>query len=308
MMRIQLADIGSTMGTGIGQAVVEDVGIIRYPSGKVFIRYLMEDLLQIIADDMKKNVAQNFDNVIAVVGAEGSGKSNLAWQICHAYDETFDVRKQYVYSAEDFREKLREGAALGSTFWMDEGSNIANNRDWQSVSSKDFIQILEMMRSRGWTLVFCIPSFERLDVYIREHRIRYLIECKPMKFSKDDHEHARGYFELKKKTYRGFQIIGCGRFDPMPEEIKDVYENIKLEAQQKKIEEVTTRDNESPGSKYKKMYEDKTKEADDIMLALYESKTCDKDGLMQLYGIDSEKTFHNRISKARKRRDNHGQD
>lgn len=307
MMRIQLAEVGSTKGTGIGQAVIEDVGIVRYPSGKIFIRYLYSDLLKLLAEDMKRNVDSHYDNVIAVVGAEGSGKSNLAWQICHAYDEYFDVKKQYVYSAEDFREKLREGAALGSTFWMDEGSNIANNRDWQSVSSKDFIQILEMMRSRGWTLVFCIPSFERLDVYIREHRIRYLIECKPMQFGKDDYEKARGYYELKKKAIKGFTTVGYGRFDPMPEDVKEVYEAIKLDAQQKKIEEVTTRD-DSPGSKYKRMYEDKTREADDIMLALYESKTCDKDGLMQLYGIDSEKTFHNRISKARKRRDNHGQD
>lgn len=303
-MRIQLAEIGSEMGTGIGQAVIEDVGVIRYPSGKIFIRYLMTDLLKILAEDMRRNVAANYDNVIAVVGAEGSGKSNLAWQICHAYDEGFDLNKQYVYGAEDFREKLREGGDLGRTFWMDEGSNIANNRDWQSTGSKDFIQILEMMRSRGWTLVFCIPAFERLDVYIREHRIRYLIECKPMQFSKDGSERARGYFELKKKSVKGFSTIGYGKFDVMPEGVKETYEKIKLEAQQKKIEEVTTRD-ESPGGKYKKMYEEKTKENDDIMLALYESKTCDKDGLMQLFGIDSDKTFHNRIGRARKRRENH---
>lgn len=307
MMRIQLAEIGSTMGTGIGQGTIEDVGIIRYPSGKIFIRYLIKELLELLAEDMRRNVDSHYDNVIAVIGAEGSGKSNLAWRICHAYDGDFDLTNQYVYGAEDFREKLREGGDLGRTFWMDEGSNIANNRDWQSVGSKDFIQILEMMRSRGWTLVFCIPAFERLDVYIREHRIRYLIECKPMRFGKDDREHARGYFELKKKSIKGFTTIGYGRFEPMPEDVKEVYEKIKLEAQQKKIEEVTTRD-DSPGSKYKKMYEEKTKEADDIMLALWDSKTCDKDGLMQLYGIDSEKTFYNRISRAKKRRDNHGKD
>lgn len=303
-MRIALPEPGTEVGTHLGRlATVEDVQVIRYPSGKIFIRYLFSDLMELLIDDMKKNIRNNFDNVVVVCGAEGSGKSNLAWQVCHAFNPTFDLTTNYIYSSEDFRDKLKEGSDLKSTFWMDEGSNIANNRDWQSLGNKDFISILEMMRSRGWTLVFCIPSFERLDVYIREHRIRYLLECKPMRFNSDETQVERGYFELKKKTDLGFVTIGCGRYDPIPPDVKKTYEQIKLEAQEKKIEAVTSR--EEPGSKYKKKYEEKAKEMDAVMLQLWDSKTCKREELMTMFGIVSEQVFYNRISKARKA---HGKD
>lgn len=300
-MRIELDGIGDSRRTDIGTSVIEDVDVIRYPSGKVFVRYLMKDFIEVLAKDMHRNIGDHFDNVVVVEGPEGSGKSNLAWSVCKAFDPDFDVTTQYVYSAEDFREKLKQGGDQRGVFWMDEGSNIANNRDWQSVDNKDFVSILEMMRSRGWTLVFCIPTSERLDVYIREHRIRYLLRCGPMQFSKDEAEVPRGYFELKKKDpYGRFRIAGYGKFSPIPDDVKAVYEKMKLEAQQKKIEEVTHRD-EKPGAKYKAMYEDSRKQMDEIMLRLYDGKGLDKAHLMDLFGIDNEKTFHNRISKARKR-------
>jgi len=300
-MRIQLDDIGDRKGTGIGEAEIIDIGIVRHKSGRVFVRYLFDDLIGLLAKDMHDNVSNGWDNVVVVCGAEGSGKSNLAWQIAHAYNPTFDLTTNYVYSAEDFREKLKEGNDLKNTFWMDEGSNIANNRDWQSMDNKDFISILEMMRSRGWTLIFCIPSFERLDVYIREHRIRYLLECKPIQFSKDDAIRGRGYFELKKRTTSGFgfKTIGFGKFDPIPTDVKDIYEQIKLDAQQKKIEAVTSRYDDGP-STYKKKYEEQCRKTDEIMLRMYNSG-LDKRHLMDLFGIDSDRTFENRIYRARRR-------
>ena len=80
---------------------------------------------------------------------------------------------------------------------------------------------------------------------------------------------------------------------------------LKLESQNRMITEIVEPESES-GSKYKAKYEEKCKKEDEIMLRLYESKTCDTQGLMQLFGINSEQTFRNRLTKARKA--DHGQD
>lgn len=303
-MIVRVSKEGEEWETPIGKLKVLDAEIIRWTSGKFFIRYLLKDLIQKLAEDMKKNVAADYDNLIVITGSEGSGKSNLAYHLCTEYSkllgEEFDIESQYVYSTDDFRDKLRSGNDFRGVFWMDEGSNMANNRDWNTTDNKSLVQLLEMCRSRGWTLCLCIPSLDRLDLYIREFRLRYHIECKPMKFPEYG-PRERGYFELRKKaTYGRMELVGYGMFPPMPSEQKAIYEKLKLESQNKKIKEVV--DPEKPGAKYKAKYEDSCKRMDSIMCSLYESGH-DKSSLMQLFGIDSEKTFHNRISKARKERE-----
>lgn len=299
-MIVTVSQEGEEWETAIGKLKVLDAEIYRWQSGKLFIRYLLDDLIGELAKDMKKNVADNYDNLVVITGHEGSGKSNLAYQICKAFDPEFDVTNQYVYSTEDFRDKLRSGEDMRGTFWMDEGSNMANNRDWNSTDNKQLVELLEMCRSRGWTLVICIPSLDRLDLYIRKYRLRYCIECKPMKFDKYGPK-ARGYFELKKMSYYGrLELIGYGVFSQMPSEVKEEYEALKLESQNKKIKEVV--DPEKPGAKYKAKYEQSCKQLDSVMCSLYESGH-DKSSLMEMFGIENEKTFHNRISKARKERE-----
>lgn len=303
-MIISVSNEGELWETKIGKMEVLDAEIYRWRSGKVFIRYLLKDLIGELAKDMKKNVAANYDNLVVITGCEGSGKSNMAYALAAEYSrqcgQEFDISSQYVYSTEDFRDKLRSGDDFRGIFWMDEGSNMANNRDWNTTDNKSLIQLLEMCRSRGWTLILCIPSVDRLDLYIREYRLRYLIECKPMKFEKYG-PRERGYFELKKKaSYGKMEVVGYGMFSPMPAEQKEIYEALKLDSQNKKIKEVV--DPERPGAKYKAKYEESCKRMDSVMCSLYESGH-DKDSLMQLFGIESEKTFHNRISKARKDRE-----
>ena len=298
-MRFEIAGVGDTWKTDIGDTVVEDMTVVRWPNGKVYVQYLVKDLVQLLAADMHKNIRDGYDNVVVVEGPEGSGKSNLAYAICKAYDQDFDVTKQYVYNTDAFKEKLNSGDDRHSVFWMDEGSNIANNRDWNTVDNKDLIGLLETCRSRGWTIVMCIPTHERLDVYIREHRIRYLLKCGPRKFDVSGYK-ERGYFELQKKSPWGkMETVGYGSYDKIPEEVKDTYEGIKADSQRKLIDQVINP--EAPGSKYKAKYEAKCKETDDILLRLYDSKKCDKESLMQLFGIESEKTFENKIYKARRR-------
>lgn len=296
-MRINVAGPGDDKATAVGTGKIKDIHICRWGSGKVFIRYLIDDLIGLLAEDMRTNIKNGWDNVIEVNGAEGSGKSNLAYALAKAYYPDFDMTTHYVYDMEIFKEKLKEGDSIGATYWMDEGSNIANNRDWQSSGNKELVAFTEMMRSRGNSLIFCIPTHERLDLYLREHRVKYILHCEAYRF---DHlgERARGFFQLHKRNpYGKMELVGYGEFPPMPPEAKEIYEKIKLESQEKKIKSIVDPDN-APGKKYKQMYDEQSKQINKAMLAMHNSG-IDDEHIMDLFGIDSKKTFLNRLSKAR---------
>ena len=300
-MRMQIAGPGEKWRTPIGSFTVEDYQIYAHHNGKIFCRYLLEDLLDEIAADMRKNIRDDYDNVVIVDGGEGSGKSNLMYQLLIRYDPAFDIERGYTYDADAFRKKIREGGDIGRTFWMDEGSIIANNRDWNTQNNKSFVKVLETCRSRHYTLGICIPLFDRLDVYIREHRVRYWLHCEPMTFSKGGFR-QRGYCEVKKRNdvTGQMELIGYAEYERMPEDVKEVYTQLKSSSQNKLFEDLYSDEEEGPGAKYKKKYEQTEGKLDTAMLRLYEAGVG-LDELQEMFGIESKKTLQNRLSKARKR-------
>lgn len=213
-------------------------------------------MVEALARDMERNVANGYDNVVVIDGVEGSGKSNLAYALCCAYDHNFDIERQYVYDIDNLKARLNDGDDRYKTFWLDEGSNIANNRDWQTKGNKDLVAILEMMRSRGWTLVFCIPTIERLDVYIRDHRVRYSCHCAPCTIGK--HDYPRGGFELRKRGAKSghLEYVGWGTYPKMPAEANEVYQRIKLESQTKRLKRFVNGEEDKIKPTTKKRIED----------------------------------------------------
>lgn len=300
-MKIITDEIGDVRHTLIGDMKIIDTKIVRHSNGKIFIRYLYDNLLDKLAQDMKKNIEDHYDNIVIVQGAEGSGKSNLAYWGCKKFDKNFEIEKGYVYDFDTFKDILAHQNLKGRTFWLDETSNMANNRDWNTSNNKDLVEFLEMMRSKSITFFGCIPHYERLDIYIRENRIRYLITCQPLQFDQRGLL-KRGAFELQKKDEFGvMRHVGYGLYDKIPEDDSKIYEDIKLESQQKKIDEIVNRDKKD-GSKYKKMYEERCKKERGIMLTMSESG-IDHDHIMQLFGYDDRQQYYNAIGKAKKDRE-----
>lgn len=223
---------------------VLDRNVIRYSTGKNYVQYLLDGLLEHLAEDMHKNIDNEFDNLVVISGREGSGKSNLAYHLCKLFDPEFSVEEGYIYEFPAFIKKLTEGGDdRGKIFWMDEATNIASNRDWMKGDNKTFIQMLEMMRSRGWTLVMCIPSLERLDVYIRDYRVRYLLIAKEMRWEGRTVV-RRGYAELKIPKKNGYWFtLGYAEFPRMEPAEKELYEEVKRRHQDDKIAEIDERVN-----------------------------------------------------------------
>ena len=268
-------------------------------SGKMYTRYLFENLLDVLVQEMHENVEDDLDNVLCISGAEGSGKSNLAYWVEKKYDPNFDMEKSYVYSFDDLLTKIHEygEADEGSIFWMDEATNISNNRDWMHTDNKQFVTMLEMFRSRKWCLILCIPDYNRLDVYLREQRVRYSLVAEYQDWEHSP-EKSRGYFKLTRmdtKSSNGFRrknVVGYGCFDRIPAEDARKYKEIKLGTQNNKLTE---------------MYDEKNKKDRNermaaanrrMMLALHENgKSYEEIAEMTGIGVRSVQTY---ISKAKK--------
>lgn len=299
-MRIKLESPGDLRHTIIGDLPIADVEIVRHSTGKIFFRYLIDNLIDHLAEDMRRNIRDKYDNFVVIDGPEGSGKSNLAWAICKRYCPEFNLDENYLYGMSNFKDRISNGTDRGHTYWLDEISNIANKRDWAATDNKNFIELLEMCRSREWSIISCIPRFDRLDQYIREHRARYWIHCEPMRFDKYGYK-DRGYFELRKRDKFGiFRLIGYGTYDPMPPEISKEYESIKLNSQNTKIQEVVNGP-DKPGAKYKTLYEQERHHLQDSMLRLKATGKFNDFEIMEIFGVEKKRAFQHMIHAAKER-------
>lgn len=281
---------------------VIDRAIRVYPSGKWYIRYLYDGLLDILADEMHKNIEDHLDNVVCIYGSEGSGKSHLAYWLAKKYNPNFDMEKSYTYSFDDLLIKIHEFEDdKNAIFWLDEATNISNNRDWMRRDNKAFITMLEMFRSRGWTLILCIPDKDRLDVYLREQRVRYLLHADWLNWEEQP-EIRRGYFGLfrvdtKTAGYRKEKFVGYGEFDVIPEDDEKIYNSIKQRTQDAKLNEMYEQKNQ------KSVREKASTAQRKMILHLSEERGMTLNEIAELTGL-SYGTVANNLSKAKKERDN----
>lgn len=295
-------DAGGIRQTSMGQLDILETDVTIYPTGKFFIKHLYRDLIQEMVQDMKKNLSSEYDNMIIVEGAEGSGKSVWSLNLCMAYDPDFDLEKSYAYDLEEMIQKVSamNGDDVGCVFWLDETINIANKRAWNSAQNKAFVDLLVTMRSRGWCLVMCIPRRDDLDFYVREHRFRYIVTTEPMEFPENGYK-ARGYFEMERvnpDTHK-LEYIGCGMYPMVSEEVITEYKAVKARSQTRKFEEVKDKIlNGGKGSKYKEKYEEERRRVRNAILAMHESG-IDREHIKDLFGLNSDQSYYQTLKRAR---------
>lgn len=118
---------------------------------------------------LKAITAQNDDAVIIIDGSEGSGKSSLAFQLCHYLEKGWAPRDRVIIDYEDWLQ-FYEAGQRRCTYLLDEGGDLAFSRDAMSGQNKHVVRILQMARILNNIMVICCPSIHWLDKYLREHR------------------------------------------------------------------------------------------------------------------------------------------
>lgn len=118
---------------------------------------------------LQKLTEQNDDAVVIIDGAEGSGKSSLAFQLCHYLEPGWNPKERVIIDYEDWLQ-FYEAGQRGCTYLLDEGGDLAFSRDAMSGQNKHVVRILQMARILNNLMIICCPSIHWLDKYLREHR------------------------------------------------------------------------------------------------------------------------------------------
>lgn len=112
------------------------------------------------------------DFILVVDGDEGEGKSTLAWSCCKYVDPTFNAER-IAYDQHQFKELVQK-SSIGQALLIDEGGWMLFSREAMTRMNKEIVKILMAIRMKNLFVVVCIPSFWKIDDYIRTHRARAL--------------------------------------------------------------------------------------------------------------------------------------
>lgn len=130
--------------------------------------------LEEITDTLRQTAETDRDNLIAVDGLAGTGKSTLAIKMCKKGCEWFDMQRDILYSRQEIMDWIAT-AKPGSWGLGDEIINALFKRDFASRGQKFLLKILDMCRDRNLTLIMCLPNFWALDKHILDGRLRLRI-------------------------------------------------------------------------------------------------------------------------------------
>lgn len=204
---------------------------------------IYSDLIEGLAEILKRNVRAQHQNVVCVTGGTGSGKSHFAIKLAMAIDPHFSFANDYIYSARDLAVKLgRPPSSVSPVSLFDEGSVVLNSMNFQRKGDKNITTLFDTMRSRGWTTIICIPKLRSLNNRVRDDHLNYIVGCglkPPIRGYQ-----RRGFVQLLAKKDMGmfsegnfFQPMCWGVYTPLPAKISAEYEEIKKQSQDKFIAE-----------------------------------------------------------------------
>ena len=126
-------------------------------------------------------VYADLDNLFINTGSEGVGKSNLDLLIGAIVDETFDpdnLRNRILYTSEDIHDFLDKEPQYSFGF-VDEGGSLFSSRDFNSPEARSMVRLLMTARENVNRMIAVnVPYFGRLDTFLRNDRLRFVIQGK----------------------------------------------------------------------------------------------------------------------------------
>lgn len=208
---------------------------------------IYSDLPEVFAGILQNRVKAGYQNVVAVVGGTGSGKSAWALNECYLMDPYFLLEGNYIYTNADLAAKLSQPPdAVSKINWFDEGSVILNSNRHGTRESTDVVVLFDTLRSRGMTSFICIPELRSLNNRIRDDHVDFLVVCgekSPIPgYSK------RGFFKLfqksKPSTFKTsvfWQPLAWGIYKMPRPALWREYQDYKKEAQRRLVEDFISR-------------------------------------------------------------------
>jgi len=181
-------------------------------------KYSMEKRYVAKLDLMIKRMQGTDDNVVAVDGDEGQGKTELTVGTCYyvsyktgrpyGVDNIFFDLDEMIKFASETEDQI---------IHLDEGAFGLLRTQWHSKTQQKFIQLVMVARKKRHFIIICIPKFHRLPQYVIEERSIGLVHVYSRKnlekgrfcyFNKQAKDRLYQDWEKKKiKTYKKRQTF-----------------------------------------------------------------------------------------------------
>lgn len=141
----------------------------------------MDPKLASLCRGVAEDFREEFDAVIGVEGAYGSGKTTLSWEIGANIDPEFSLDPNMIpgQAKIDAIKKLIwliDNLAPFSAIVADEAQDIAHKQDWYSHISKVINRKMGKARKKFKAIILNISDITEFNRYFRKDRIDYYLE------------------------------------------------------------------------------------------------------------------------------------
>lgn len=126
-----------------------------------------------LVHECQSRIRENLNNILAVLGKSGSGKSWLCLSLAEQIDPTFSIKRVCFSPTELLRLitkhiKGEDVLPLGACIVVEEAGVQYSNRAWQSVTNRIISALSQSFRSLNFTIFFNLPNFKRFDIQVQE--------------------------------------------------------------------------------------------------------------------------------------------
>ena len=147
--------------------------------------YYMEKELKGNLDILKEAIANNWDGLLVVDGAEGSGKSVFTQQLAYYCDPTLNADR-ICFTPDEFKETVLNAEKFQAVVY-DEAFLGLSSRKAMSDTNHSIVSMLTEIRQKNLYIFIVLPTYFDLDKYVAIWRSRALVHVYANKFE-------RGYF------------------------------------------------------------------------------------------------------------------
>jgi len=212
-------------------------------------------------------LTDDLDFVLVVSGKEGMGKSTLAWLICKYVDSSFNANR-IAYDSQEFKKLLNESKP-GQAILLDEGEWLLYSRESMTRQNIDITKILAAIRLKNILMVICIPSFLKIDSYVRSHRAKALaiVPCRGrlQGYNENQLEHTyrdkrTGHLKIPGKPFRdSFKKVKGPEWEEYLKRKREFVSEILTKQPRRQVREYAILTNKTPQAVYKSLKEGRTK-------------------------------------------------
>lgn len=165
---------------------------VTIPNTEPKISYYMEPRLRVSLDQkiIPSLHKKDKDCVFIIDGAEGGGKSTLAFQIGRYVDPTLNLDR-ICFTADSFKEAIFK-AKKGQCIIFDEAFTGLSSRSSLSGINRMLVSLMMQMRQKNLMVIIVLPTFFLVDKYVAIFRARALIHV-------FESRGRRGYYRVYNK-------------------------------------------------------------------------------------------------------------